>query len=90
MSIDIQILSFVFSFLYGIIVYIAFKYIKKYIYFVKNVYKFLNSLLFFTDVSIVYFLVLYFINNGHIHIYFILSSFSSFLIMNVFYKKNVN
>ena len=45
MTLKEQILSFLFSFLAGIIIQITYKFSYKYIYNVKKIYTFLNSLL---------------------------------------------
>ena len=79
MELNEQLLSFFFSFIYGFIVIIAYKISFKYIYYSKNVYKFLNSLLLMIDLSLIYFKIFYIINGGIINIYFILITIITFL-----------
>ncbi len=79
MELDEQLLSFLFSFLYGFVVVVAYKLSYKYIYNVKNVYKFLNSLLLMIDLTLIYFKMFYIINGGIINIYFLLITILTFL-----------
>ena len=89
MILEEQIASLIFAFIYGIIINILFNLFKKYLYNTKYICIF-NNLLFFCDASLIYFIIMYKINGGIIHIYFILTTFASFLISNKqFYKKNV-
>lgn len=82
-----QILSFIFSFFYGLI--ISFIYIRfyKYFYYTKKIYCFFNSYLFNMLITILYFKILFFINDGVINIYFIFITILSFIL---FYKKFTN
>lgn len=90
-TLRIQILSFVFSFLYGIIVNLFFNFFKKYLYYNNFVYKFLNSLLFMIDIMLIYFKCFLVISDGYVSVYFvIISVFSFFLFDNLFTKKYVN
>jgi hypothetical protein len=89
MTLTEQILSFLFSFLYGIITFFIFKIIKKYIYNVKKIYNFLNSLLFFTNITLIYFKIFYCINGGIIKLYFILITTITFLYLNKKFTKNM-
>lgn len=90
-TLRIQIISFVFSFLYGIIVNIFFHFFKKYLYYNNFVYKFLNSLLFMIDITLIYFKCFLIISDGFISIYFvIISIFSFFLFDKLFTEKYVN
>lgn len=89
MTLTEQILSFLFSFLYGIITFFIFKIIKKYIYNVKKIYNFLNSLLFFTNITLIYFKIFYYINGGIIKLYFILITTITFLYLNKKFTKNM-
>jgi hypothetical protein len=84
-----QILSFLFSFLYGIIIFFVYKVSYKYLYNVKVIYKFLNSLLFVLDLTFLYYLGFYFINDGIIHVYFLLITFLTFIYINDRHRKNL-
>ena len=77
-TLRIQILSFVFSFLYGIIVNLLFKCFKKYLYYNNFVYKILNSLLFMIDITLIYFKCFLVISDGYISIYFVIISIVTF------------
>ncbi len=77
-----QILSFIFSFFAGIIIQLIYKFSYKYIYNVKKIYTFLNSLLLFTNITLIYFKIFYYINGGIINIYFIMTTVFTFLYFN--------
>ena len=82
MNLTEQILSFIFSFFYGIVSYLIYNFSYKYIFNVKKIYTFLNSLLLFTNLTLIYFKIFYCINGGIIKIYFILITISTFLYIN--------
>ncbi len=84
MSLTEQIISILFSFLYGILIYLAYKISYKYLYTNKKIYSFLNSLLFVVDSSLIYFIIMYKINGGIINILFILITMITFLSLNYF------
>lgn len=72
MELNIQIYSFIYSFLFGIFlnnIYILF---NKLIWKTKNVLKFIFSLGFMIVMTLSYFMGLLWINNGIVHIYFLL------------------
>ena len=73
MKLDIQIYSFLYSFIFGIIFYFLLDVFNKLVFKLKKVLKFFISVIFILLIASVYFLGLLFINNGVIHIYFLLS-----------------
>ena len=89
MTLKIQIISFIFSFIYGIFVYKIYLLIYKYLYNVKPIYCFLNNLLFMLIITLIYFEIFYYINNANINLYFIIITTLVFiyLINNKFTKK---
>ena len=89
MTLKEQILSFIFSFLAGIIIQLIYKFSYKYIYNVKKIYTFLNSLLLFTNITLIYFKIFYCINGGIIKLYFILITTITFLYLNKKFTKNM-
>ena len=68
----IQVISLVVSFIYGVL----FSLLTKFNYFIienrKVVFKFVVTLVFIVDVVILYIYLMYKINNGYFHIYFII------------------
>ncbi len=88
-TLKIQILSFVFSFLYGVIVNLLFKYFKKYLYCNNFVYKFLNSLLFMIDVILIYFKFFLIISDGYINVYFVIISIITFFLFDKIFTENI-
>ena len=85
-----QFLSFIFSFLYGVISFIFYKYSYKYLYFSKNIYCIFNSFLFCFLLTIIYYKMLYFINDGVINIYFILTGIISFILSSKIFTKKMS
>ena len=72
MVLKIQIYSLLFSFIYGIFIYVLLELIHNIIYNNKIVLRIIFSLLFSLVISIVYFIILLNINNGVLHEYFFL------------------
>lgn len=79
-----QIISIAFSFLYGIVVYYSYVIIHKYLYSIKKIYSFFNSLLFMLNVTIIYFIIMRKINDGIINLIFVLITISTFLLLSYF------
>ena len=87
MNINIQIYSLLFSFLYGIIFYILLEINYNFLFEGKIIYRIIISFLFVIVLSLVYFLILLKINNGIIHIYFLIVMFTGYMLSFVIYKK---
>ena len=73
MTLIVQIKSLVFSFLFGILFSFLISICEKKLYKVRIRYQIINSCLFCIINALVYFIILKKINNGIIHVYFILS-----------------
>lgn len=82
----VQIISLGISFFYGIFFYLANKVnelmIDKKNYFIKV----LVTLVFIIDVVILYIYIMYKVNNGNIHPYFIALVIIGYVVMNINYK----
>ena len=72
MKLDIQIYSFISSFLFGLVFYFLLDIFNKLICKVNIVLKIIFSFLFVIALASLYFLILLFVNNGVVHIYFLL------------------
>ncbi len=87
MNYKIQLISFVFSFLFGLFFYFTsllnYKLIKKH----SAVLKYIITTIYIIDISLIYILLMYKINYGVIHIYFILLLFCGFLVGWLYSKK---
>lgn len=90
MDLKIQFISFVFSFLFGVFLFIIFEYFYVKKYRKRKKYYLLINLVISIIVSIGYFVLLYFINNGYLHLYFLLLICFGFLLTYTLYKKYVN
>ncbi len=91
MDLDIQIKSLVFSFLFGIYFNILIIFFDRFLYKVRIRFQVINSFIFCIINAIIYFFILKRINNGIIHLYFILSiilgiMFEQFVINKLFIR----
>lgn len=81
MDIIVQILCMLLSFIYGIFINIGFKFTKKIS--IKGIIKsLLLDLLFSFNVVILYIIIIYKINGGIFHIYFLLLIFLGYYVSN--------
>ncbi len=82
----IQFFSFLVSFLYGMIFYL----LTKFNYYIlsnkKGLVKFIVTLVFIIDIVILYIYIMYKINNGYFHIYFVIMVILGFVLMHRLYK----
>ena len=86
MILRIQIYSLLFSFFYGIFVFFLLELNYKLLYTGKMLYKIIISLLFVMFISLLYFYGLLKINNGIIHIYFLIVMFTGYMLSFVIYR----
>ena len=90
MNSTIQLISFLVSFIYGILFYLLTRFNK---YIIENrriVFRFIITLIFIIDIAILYIYIMYRINNGYFHIYFIFTVILGFVVTHVFYRKIKN
>lgn len=93
MDLKIQLLSILFSFGFGILSSYLYNFCYSFIYKTSLLYKIVINLLFCINLGLIYFLLLKIINNGIVHIYFILSfilGFGLFVNKYNFIRKNLN
>ncbi len=87
MNSGIQIISLLVSFFYGIIFNVLtiynFKVIKKYNSIIKNII----TIMFILDIVIIYMIIIYKINKGYFHIYFILMVILGYITNYIIYSK---
>lgn len=89
MEVEIQILMFIISFFFGILLYVLFNKFKKYFYVLNKGLNFINSTLFFSIVCILYFIITLKICFGKTNLYFIISVFFGYLISQKYFTKNM-
>lgn len=91
MILKIQIFSLFFSFVYGVFFAVLVKLNHKVLFNVKRHIQVISNFFFLLDVSLCYFLCIKYINNGALHIYFLLLFFLGWyigcLILDKFIKK---
>ena len=82
-----QIISFIISFIYGLIFYfltvLNFKLIEDLKVYLKHILTFIYTL----DMTIIYIIILYKLNKGYFHIYFIMMVFLGFGISYIIHQK---
>ena len=84
MALNIQIYSIIFSLLFGVIFYFLLDNFNK-IKFRKNlIFKIIASLLFVFIIAFLYFIGLLYINNGYVHIYFLISILVGYMFVYFF------
>ena len=86
----IQLISFLVSFLYGIFFYLLTRFNKYILVNRKLFFKFFITLIFIIDIVILYIYILYKINHGYFHLYFLITVIIGFLVTHVFYPKIKN
>lgn len=80
MNLNIQIISFVSSFIYGFLFYYLLELFNKFIKGKKNLFNIVFSFFFVLLNALLYFLILLFVNNGYVHVYFLLSILWGYLL----------
>ena len=90
MNSTVQLISFLVSFIYGIIFYLLTRFNKYIIENRKIVFRFIITLIFIIDIAILYIYIIYRINHGYFHIYFIFTVIIGFIVTHVFYGKIKN
>ena len=87
MKLDIQIYSFLYSYIYGLVLFYLFYFMNKIVDRVKLLYRIVISFLFVLCISLYYFVILLYINNGYIHIYFYIFVLLGYLSMGYLHNK---
>lgn len=87
MNSKLQLISFLVSFIYGIIFYLLTNINFKLIMNFKLITKHIITFIYVLDMIIIYLIIFYHLNNGYFHIYFILMVFIGFFTGYILYKK---
>ena len=87
MTLKIQILSLLFSFGYGNIVFWLLELNYRLLYEGKIIYRIITSFLFVMLISLLYFIGLLKINNGILHVYFFIAVLTGYMLSFVIYRK---
>lgn len=78
MNISIQLLSILFSFIFGILFRIVLRFHLDNTKYYPFCLQIITSVIFIVDITLLYLLLIYYINYGIIHIYFIIMIFLGF------------
>ena len=87
MSLNCQIITIIFSFIYGIFFCFLLELNYKYIYMGNKVYRIIVTFLFVMCNTLLYFIILRKINYGVVHVYFLLCILTGYILSNFVYKK---
>ena len=87
MNAKLQLITFIISFIYGIIFSLLTIYNFNLIAKLKVIFKHLITFIYVLDMTIIYIIILYHLNKGYFHIYFIMTVFLGFVIGLIIYKK---
>ena len=87
MSLIVQIQSFSVSFLYGIFLSFMFNLLYNFLFTKYTLINIITNLFFSLVVFALYFFFLYLVNNGVVHIYFLITLFISFYLYNKLFVK---
>ena len=87
MSLIVQIQSFFISFLYGIFISFVFNLLYNFLFTRYKTINIITNLFFSLLVFGIYFFLLYIVNNGIVHVYFLMTFFISFYIYNKLFVK---
>ena len=79
MNSTIQILSFLISFVFGIFFYILTSINFSLINNLKKIWQHILTFIYVIDISIIYMIILFHLNKGYFHIYFILTVIIGFI-----------
>ena len=80
MNLELQILSLIFSFSFGIVLSYLYNLFYNFLNYKIRRYNILINILFFLNVFLIYFIMLILINDGIIHIYFLFLLILGFLL----------
>lgn len=89
MILGVQVISLLVSFCYGIFFYLTLELNSRFIYSSNLFVKIFCSLLFIIFHTLLYFITLMYINNGYVHVYFLLCIILGYLMCKVVYKRFV-
>lgn len=87
MSSKLQLLTFLFSFIYGIIFYYLTVFNFKLIGQEKKWFQHFITVIYVLDIIIIYTIIIYKLNHGYFHIYFIIMVLFGFLIGSILKSK---
>lgn len=87
MKLSIQIYSLIYSLIYGGVFYLLLDLFNKFTSMKKVYLKVILSWLFITVIALLYFFGLLYINNGVLHIYFLLSIVCGYIIVYLIFKR---
>lgn len=87
MKLSIQIYSLIYSLIYGGIFYLLLDLFNKFTSMKKVYLKVILSWIFVTGMAILYFIGLLYINNGVLHIYFLLSIVCGYIVVYLILKR---
>ena len=79
MNLNVQLNSLIFSFLFGMFFYFLLDLFNRINYKSKLVFKIIFSFFFVFIITLLYFIILLYVNNGFLHVYFLISVLVGYL-----------
>ena len=92
MDYKLQLLSFFVSFLFGIFFSFTSRFHYNLVFKLKKILRYLLTFLYILDISLFYILIMYYINHGNVHLYFVFLTFLGYYVepyLTLSVKKSV-
>lgn len=80
MDYRVQLFSFLVSFLFGIFFSFVSRFHYELVFSLKKVLRYVLTFLFILDLSLLYILLMYYVNHGNLHLYFIFLTFIGYFV----------
>lgn len=90
MTSEIQVISFIVSFIYGIFFYLLARFNKFILSNRKDLFKLVITVIFVIDIVILYIYIMFKVNNGIIHPYFVAIIIIGYYLMARYYERLIN
>ena len=90
MDYRIQLFSFFLSFLFGVFFSFVSRFHYEMVFSLKKIFRYLLTFLFILDISLFYILLMYYVNHGNLHVYFVFITFLGYFVEKplILYVKN--
>jgi hypothetical protein len=87
MNYKVQLLSFFLSFLFGLFFSFTSRFHYKLVFSLNRWYRYFLTFLFILDISLLYILILYYVNQGVFHFYFLICTFIGYFCEKSLFKN---
>ena len=87
MNLEVQIQTLISSFVFGYLFAFIFNLLYQKLFLSKKIYKIIYNIILVYSCVILYFLMLYLINGGVLHLYFLFTLLGGYAVGNIFSRK---